>query len=341
MQQGWVYVLVNSSMPGIAKVGRTARSPTDRVAELSQASGVATPFVLAFDQPFADCCAAEKAVHHELDRRGLRVAANREFFRGPPSDIIRVVLETADSCAPPRAAPASRSADQLLAAGDNCLHGTGNCLQDTAEAIRLYRLAATRGSLAAYERLGHAYAQGSGAAARRKALDAWKDGVRRGDAYCYGAMATLFAAERNVVNFTKAWELFFAACDVPSEADPEAGRLRFERACCRYIAGSLSLGLPPGYRDRIRGLADRLIRMLLTELDHLRRNAPARAPVVACLRWVHQSLLPERVAQPVCGTRAQPWWWLPGRQAGQRRPAFVPAVDAAEVALYNRLALQG
>ena len=88
MQEGWVYVLVNSSMPGMAKVGRTFRLPSERVAEL-QSTGVATPFILAYEQVFADCCAAEKAVHDELDRRGLRVALNREFFRGPPSDIIR------------------------------------------------------------------------------------------------------------------------------------------------------------------------------------------------------------------------------------------------------------
>ena len=35
MEPGWGYVLVNSSMPGLAKVGRTTRSPAERVAELS------------------------------------------------------------------------------------------------------------------------------------------------------------------------------------------------------------------------------------------------------------------------------------------------------------------
>ena len=47
MEPGWVYVLVNSSMPGIAKVGRTTRAPRDRAAELSGVTGVATPFIVA------------------------------------------------------------------------------------------------------------------------------------------------------------------------------------------------------------------------------------------------------------------------------------------------------
>ena len=127
MEPGWVYVLVNSSMPGLSKVGRTSRPPAERVAELSSATGVATPFVLAFDQQVADSCAAERAVHAELDRRGLRVASNREFFRGPPSEIVRVVLDVAapralapSSPGPTSARPVPRPhpAQTLIDAGD-------------------------------------------------------------------------------------------------------------------------------------------------------------------------------------------------------------------------------
>ena len=31
--QDWIYVLVNSSIPGMVKVGRTARQPAERAAE--------------------------------------------------------------------------------------------------------------------------------------------------------------------------------------------------------------------------------------------------------------------------------------------------------------------
>jgi hypothetical protein len=54
MAVGYLYVLVNSSMPGLVKVGKTARSPTQRADELSGVTGVATPFIVAFEQQFAE-----------------------------------------------------------------------------------------------------------------------------------------------------------------------------------------------------------------------------------------------------------------------------------------------
>ena len=312
MQQGWVYVLVNSSIPGMAKVGRTARLPIDRVAELSQATGVATPFILAFDQPFADCCAAEKIVHDELDRRGLRVAPNREFFRGPPTDIIRVILETADLPAQHTVLRADTSATLLLMAGDKWLYGEGDRLQDTAEAIRSYRLAITRGSLIAYERLGHIYtgiyATRSGDVARRRALEPLREGVRRGNYYCYVGMALLFASEQNTANFHKAWHLFFTARGAGSVPEFETEHGRFEAACCKYVAASLTLGLQPGYQEQLRGCMGGLVRLLLVELDQVRQNKQARRLVVACLRWVHQTLLPRASGEPVMPRQPMRSW---------------------------------
>ena len=324
MQQGWVYVLVNSSMPGMAKVGRTARLPSERVAELSGATGVATPFVLAFDQHFADCHAAEKAVHEELDRRGLRVAPNREFFRGPPSDIIRVVLDTAQYPAGPSSVSADDRAAWLLAAGDSSLCGVGERLGDTAEAIRLYKLAMTRGSLVAYERLGRIYMARNGVAARRRALEILGEGVRRGNHYCYPEMAAVFAWESNVASFNKAWTLFFAAEDARLHPGGEVAADRYEKACCRYIAASLALGLQPAYRDRLKDIVHPLVRLLLSELDQVRQDRPARRQVAACLRWVHQSLLPSQPAQARSG--------LARRQAGLPPTESVPFAESGQVA---------
>jgi len=51
---GYIYALVNASMPGLVKVGRTSRDPKDRAAELSGATGVATPFLVVYHEHFAD-----------------------------------------------------------------------------------------------------------------------------------------------------------------------------------------------------------------------------------------------------------------------------------------------
>lgn len=83
MANGFLYVLINPAMPGLAKVGKTTRNPSNRVSELSAATGVPSPFILAYQQPVQDCHAAEVWVHAELERNGYRVATNREFFKAP------------------------------------------------------------------------------------------------------------------------------------------------------------------------------------------------------------------------------------------------------------------
>ncbi len=285
MEPGWVYVLVNSSMPGLAKVGRTSRPPSERVAELSSVTGIATPFVLAFDQPVADCRAAERAVHDELDRRGLRVASNREFFRGSPSEIVRVVLEAAGAM--PGAAELgarTRSAQALLEAGDRCRTGLGATLQNTGEAIRLYKLAISRGAIDAYARLGRLYATlyiaRPSRAARRRAMTPLRQGAKRGDVTCYVEMATLFAAERHLGNFYKAWGLFFAAQD-PSTVDDQTAAF-----CCRYVDECLALGLEPAGHPVVGAAAQAMVALLVAELAQARGTA-AEPRLARTLRWAY------------------------------------------------------
>ena len=75
---GWVYVLTNPAMPGLVKIGLT-RNPSARAAELTVATGVPAPFVIAWCRAVSDCATVESAVHRLLDDR--RVSDKREFFR--------------------------------------------------------------------------------------------------------------------------------------------------------------------------------------------------------------------------------------------------------------------
>ena len=294
MEQGWIYVLVNSSMPGLAKVGRTTKSPQDRAAELSGATGVATPFVVAFDQAFADCCAAEKSIHQELERRGLRVANNREFFRGSVSEVVRVVLEASD--APGQIVPeaAAASAQSLLAAGDRHLLGTGDTLQDTGEAVRCYKLAASRGALVAFDRLGRIFvelhAKRADRVGRRRALAPLKEGARRGNYYCYAEMATLFAGEGHMANFHKAWDLFFTRRQAGQLPEVEDGVGRYAAACCRYVSLCLAADVPLEHRDALLPAAQAMKALLLEELERVRTDEAARHRLAGVLRWTYQQL---------------------------------------------------
>lgn len=75
---GFVYVLGNEKMPGIFKIGCTERSPRERAAELSKASGVPVPFDLLMFIEVRDFQAVERQLHQWLGE--YRVSPDREFF---------------------------------------------------------------------------------------------------------------------------------------------------------------------------------------------------------------------------------------------------------------------
>jgi hypothetical protein len=269
------------------------RAPAERAAELSAVTGVPAPFIVAFEQTFKDCAAAERGIHAELDRRGLRVMPNREFFRGAPSDIIRVVLEAADGG--PATAPAPHAARALLEAGDRALFGLGDALQDTGEAVRCYKLAASRGCLEALARLGSVYvrlyASRGDRASRRRAMAPLREGARRGHAACYVEMASIFALDGHHANFAKAWDRFFAQPPADGTATAE-GAARFAAACRRYITLCLELGLQPLHLEAMRRVGDVILAGALAELAAAKEDPHARALAGAALRWTFTVLVP-------------------------------------------------
>jgi len=89
--QGYVYVMINPSLPDLVKIGMTTKDPNERAKELSAATGVPTPFILVFYKPFADCFATEQRIHQFLEGKGYRVNNNREFFNMPTNVAIDVV----------------------------------------------------------------------------------------------------------------------------------------------------------------------------------------------------------------------------------------------------------
>lgn len=83
MSEGYVYILVNPSMPGVVKIGKTTRTVQQRCDELWQ-TGVPTPFEIFAEFYSPNCHALERDVHLALSSH--RVSASREFFTILPSD---------------------------------------------------------------------------------------------------------------------------------------------------------------------------------------------------------------------------------------------------------------
>lgn len=81
---GWVYVLVNESIPNQVKVGFTSGHPEDRASDL-RSTGVPTPYKLATAFLFVDkAYEIEQRTHSLL--KNCRVSPDREFFRCEPMD---------------------------------------------------------------------------------------------------------------------------------------------------------------------------------------------------------------------------------------------------------------
>lgn len=88
-QIGIVYVLTNPAMPGIVKIGKTARGSVDaRLSEL-YSTGVPVPFECAFAGRVSDEGRVEKAFH--LAFGPYRINPKREFFEIEPEQAIALL----------------------------------------------------------------------------------------------------------------------------------------------------------------------------------------------------------------------------------------------------------
>lgn len=232
---GYIYVLINPSMEGLTKIGKTMRNPQHRVRELSNVTGVPTPFILAYDAYFADCSEAEEYIHTLLERRGYRVTSNREFFNAPLNEVMKIILQ-AQQVLGGSAFPLAEDEHfededddyfldslqikdrepwvDVFEEAESYYYGLEETLQDYIEAMRLYKQAAKLGAVDAYIRIGGMYLEGLGCSQdNKKALGYFKEGVKRGDIRCYAEMGKLFTHLGHLENARKSWKKYFESDD--------------------------------------------------------------------------------------------------------------------------------
>ena len=88
---GYVYILENDSMPGLIKIGKTARNTHERAKELSNLTSIPTPFRIVFELSSDKYEILEREVHSRLAQ--YRVGPNREFFKCPIGIVIKALGE--------------------------------------------------------------------------------------------------------------------------------------------------------------------------------------------------------------------------------------------------------
>ena len=75
--EGYVYILVNSSLPNLVKIGRTTKEPNIRAAELSS-TGTPGRFIVAYSVLVDNCVEIESEMHSIFSKQ--RHTNDREFF---------------------------------------------------------------------------------------------------------------------------------------------------------------------------------------------------------------------------------------------------------------------
>ena len=200
----YIYILVNPSLRGLLKIGKTTRTPDERAAELSASSNMPTPFMVAYEEEVPDCSVAERLVHQKLAEDGYRVNDSREFFTVPLKIAIYTVSTVAEQLREVQAqgieqpyeafSTEDSSAEYHFLAGMDAMGGTANTLQDFSAARKHFETAIALGSIKAHYFLAHLYTLGNGVPqSADSALKILKAGGDKGDMECYKAMWDIYA----------------------------------------------------------------------------------------------------------------------------------------------------
>ena len=262
MALGFVYVLINPAMPGLAKVGKTTRTPAQRLAELSSATGVPSPFILAYEQPVADCHAAEQFVHSELERRGCRLSEGREFFSAPLHEIVSVVAIAAslNSVAPQveQQEPSVELgnpddiAQQLASLADAYRYGDRDVLRNFRKALKLYEQAALAGDSHSCESAAELLQGGAEGIQPdpARAIEYYKRAISLDPQYRWylnADIATIYSVAGQPDSALPYWKKFVI------HLTPDANR-RYADMLWRYCFDVANRGVPHELPDDILGL---------------------------------------------------------------------------------------
>lgn len=189
----YIYILLNPAHKSLLKIGRTSRTPDERAQELSKATGVPSPFFVAYESLVSDSNLAEKLIHQELSSQGYRLNPSREFFEVPLKVAVSVVdricqsLPSGNDLLDDEAEFEENGSDRdYLALGLDHMTGTGTVLQDYIEARKCFEKAVALGNGSAYFYLAEINLWGLGV--QRKSSEAFRvlqEGGKKGHLECY------------------------------------------------------------------------------------------------------------------------------------------------------------
>jgi TPR repeat protein len=236
-------------MENLVKVGKTTRNPEERASELSSATGVPTPFVVAYDAYFDDCYMAEDYVHKKLEQKGFRLSSNREFFQAPLKEVINTILDAQQVLKSQQISHLHEETQKVRSSEEipseepqeeqknpwaevEALADYHLDYQNFEEAYRLYKKAVNLGSKNSYCNLGRMTMNGWGCIEDEKeALDYLKKGIDNSDGRCYAELSLYHFKKDPKIG--KEWFEKYLQSDSLPTYDPLRAMYIFQ--CCVYI----------------------------------------------------------------------------------------------------------
>ena len=285
---GYIYVLVNNSMPNLVKVGKTARDTESRAKELSAVTGVPTPFNVAYEAYFSDCSRAEEYVHIKLEQQGYRLSANREFFQVPLKEVIRIVVSAEQTLISDTGEAEAESELQT-----NPLESESKAepwsetealaeylfnTSDYQESYRLYKKCIDLGSTSAYCNIGLMTLRGWGCIEdHEEGLTFLNKGANAKNANCYGQLA--------LYHFDKDYELAIKWLELYLESGADIDVSVFFHCCFNMVLESKYSKKGPSisallskYQACLAPLKDALINNAINQIDCVSKNYPDIKP---------------------------------------------------------------
>lgn len=216
MVAGHIYILANAAVPGVMQIAKGAAMPTHAAKELTIPGGVPSEVFIVYEQFVDDADAVYQAIELSVANGNLiSCGVSGLVVKMEMSDVIKVVVSAVKNYSLRVDDPDLRWNSvlnpwhELLQKGDEYYYGLGECFQDYAEALKLYREAATLDSPEAYKRLGDMYLHGEGMAKNSaKAIENYKNGLRLGNYFCLLGLAQIFLDDRHNANVIKAFSRF-------------------------------------------------------------------------------------------------------------------------------------
>lgn len=135
--------------------------------------------------------------------------------------------------------------------------GAGDALQDYDEALKYYMHSFELGHTEVCLRLGTMHINGEGCDINNnKALEFFKEGVKRGDDNCYAEMASLFIVSEHYENARKCWDKYFGSAKFNNDADGRAGY------ACDYLRHAYMHLIPFSHKSRLLAIKPEIKAML-------------------------------------------------------------------------------